>query len=326
MSTQELLNQFNISAIYSASIPDRAEEDWLNKFIDIELESSEHILFGEAHINGTILKTYALLAKNPKVFQTAAEKGIGHLSLEFSHTFQPYLKQYGQNKISRKEFQYRLFEDPLWHYVPSSLSGNAEKQFRDYFLQAIDNALVAGMTVHFADFSCERMVSAQQKELVEIEVKIEKERLETEPQVPFEQYAFKYIMKLPQEERSRLVGLWMTSEKSKMDLRLDDTEQYNYLDSRMKSGEGLWAIAGFSHLDESAPGSLGLAQHLRQAGAKVTSVEIYDRPETRCYFQACYAMSERVKGRQPDYTIMLDENSIFDHRKNLNIQPNFQLA
>jgi hypothetical protein len=126
----------------------------------------------------------------------------------------------------------------------------------------------------------------------------------------FIDYCAEYGRNLPPEEAQRLVKIFLDFEQEKRAIRMDDTDQYNYLRSRIPAGERMIGVVGLSHLDDCMGRNAGINVLLQREGASVAAIEIYDRSGTSDYVAASYANSGQVKRIPPDYTIFLEEDAL----------------
>lgn len=308
-----LLRKFNLVTTYTSHSPDLSDRTSFINLLDKVSRDARHVFLGEPHLNGNLLKTYEMLARNPAIFGTVSRNSMRHLALEFSHDFQRHLDKYAAGGITREDFRYHLFQDPLWHYKTPWLSEEAEKEFHEYFIMAVDNAIAAGLSVHFADFTCEKFTYASPPdELVALESQLVQKHKAEGSETPLAQYVFNHILTLPRPEQIRLVTLVKDFEQKKLTERSDDSLQYNYLSALLKDREGILGVVGFSHLDNSMANSAGIVQCFRAAGQKVVCVELYDKRATQNYFQEWYRAQNREKRTLPQNIYIMEENAVFD--------------
>lgn len=313
---EALLKKFNIAATYSGHTPSEVKLPELARLVESSAEQAQHIFLGEPHFNGMSLKTYELLAQNPEVFTTAAKRGIRHFCPEFPNEFQSHVDAYSQGKISRKELHYNLFENPKWHYVCMTLAGNAVPQFQESFLQTIDNARAAGMSVHLADVTSALGTFTPPKEITDLGMELVKRHSAEKSQVPIVQYITDYFAHLPEAERDRLDKIYDEFQTRRRNERMDDTHQYQYLRSRIPAGEGILGVVGLGHLDNSGNKDCSITRFLREEGAQVTCIELFDQRNSQEFLTELYAASGWIKRSPPDYTIILEQKELLDRNQN----------
>lgn len=306
----ELLAKFNITAQYTKYVPEDQRKPWIGALVDDVLQKHGHLFFGEPHVNGAMLKTYQMLSQNPDIFTAAAKNGARHLVLEFPDALQRHLDDYASHKTSRDDLHYYLFQNPFTHFTTFWLAGEAETQFRRDFIQTVDNALAAGLSVHFADVSWKTFLSAVPQEFLDLRDTLTARHKEEKSPLSLLEYMAAFDKSLPPEEQQRLLKVLSDFEKVKRANRMDDTAQYNYLRSRIPAGEGMIGVVGMSHLDDSAGKDAGINSWLRREGAKVATIEIYDGSNTQAYVAESYAATGQLKRIQPDYTIFLEEDAL----------------
>lgn len=313
MTEGELLKKFNIVSRYSTHIPNTVERPWLGGMIASILDTSDHVYFGEPHINGNFLKTYEMFAQNPALFEAAAQKGVKHFVLEIPSGAQEHLDAYAAKEITREQLRYRLFENQHARFMTPWLTGDAEKQFRSNFIQALDNALAAGMQVHFADVSWQVMLNPPPFEIQDLQDKLIRKATKERPKVAMDEYMQQHIASLPPAERDHYNNLMKEYTRELLDARLDDMAQYERLRRRINYGDRIMGVAGLSHLDNSLGNGRGINNLLKNDGASVAVVEIYDSRNTQGFTTALQEEVRGLKNRDlPDYTIILDENAVLN--------------
>ena len=306
----ELLEKFNITAHCTEHAPQDVKKPWIGALVDSTLQKNTHLFFGEPHVNGLMLKTYEMLAQNPDIFTAAAKNGVKHLALEFPVGLQRHLDDYVAQKKNRDDLHWYMFESPFGHFVSPWMSGAAEKQFQDNFIKVIDNALAAGLSVHFADLTANKFFAAMPQEFIDMEETLAARHRQENSPLSLIEYCAEYGRNLPPEETQRLVKVFLDFQKENRAKRMDDTEQYNYLRSRFPKGERMIGVVGLSHLDDCVGRDAGINALLQREGAGVATIEIYDRPNTQDYLAASYAATGQVKRNPPDYTIFLEEDAL----------------
>lgn len=314
----ELLKKFNAAAMVSDAAPVPPARPWLGDLVETALRAEgrpAHLLFGEPHVNGAYLETFLTLAENPGIFEAAARNGVRHFVLEFPTGFQKSLDDYVRHERDREKFLWYVFDNPFFHFITPWVAGEAAAQFKTAFGAVIDNALAAGLTVHFADLTCNKFLGDMPPEFGEMEKKLAERHEAEKSSLPLQQYIAEYVQNLPREEQLALVDTFTRFQYAKRISRVDDTEQFNYLRERIPANEGIMGVFGYAHLDDSVATGIGLNSHLEREGAAVTTVEIYNNRNTRDFMDATYAASGAVKRKPPDYTVVLDEDRVLD--KNL---------
>jgi hypothetical protein len=312
---EALLKKFNIAATYSGHAPTHMKLPELARLIDSSAKQAQHIFLGEPHFNGMSLKTYELLAQNPEIFRAAAKRGIRHFCPEFPSEFQSHVDAYAEGKISRKELHYNLFEDPKWHYVCMTLAGDAVPQFQESFLDTIDNAQAAGMTVHLGDVTSALSTFKPPAEITDLGMELVKRHATEKSQVPILQYITDYFTSLPAAERDRLDKIYDDFQTERRNERMDDTRQYQYLRRRIPTDEGILGVVGLGHLDNSGNKDCSITRFLRQEGAEVTCIELFDERNSQDFLNELYTASGWVKRNPPNYTIILQQNELLDRNQ-----------
>lgn len=306
----ELMEKFNIAARYTEHAPQDVKKPWIGALVDAALQKNAHLFFGEPHVNGVMLKTYEMLAQNPDIFTAAAKNGVKHLVLEFPVPVQRHLDDYAAQAKSRDDLQYYLFENPFGRFSSPWLGGDAEKQFQQNFINVIDNAQAAGLSVHFADLSCNKFLAAVPQEFIEIQKMLIARHEEEKSPLSILEYIAEYDRNLAPEESQRLLKVLSDFQQENRARRMDDTDQYHYLRNRIPAGEGMIGVVGLSHLDDCFGRDAGINALLQREGASVATIEIYDRPNTLDYMAASYAATGQAKRILPDYTIFLEEDAL----------------
>jgi hypothetical protein len=310
LTEADLLKKFNIAARWSAATPPAGKQAWLPKLAKDAFRDGGHLFLGEPHTNGNTLKAYDLLARNPELFTTAAKAGARHFVLEFPSVLQKPLDDYAAKKITRQEFHKALFTNIWRRFSTGWLAGKAEKQFRESFIDAVDNALAAGMKVHFADVTSQKYFVSEPKEFTALDRKLQAQHRREKSRVPFRKYAADYIAGLPQQEQERLRKVLDDFQLEQRALRMDDSAQHKHLRKRIPAGEAMLGLVGFAHMDDSGGGHMGINMLLEKEGAHVTTVELYDSRNTLEYIRELYALLGLKKPRQPDFTAFLDEGKL----------------
>jgi hypothetical protein len=306
----ELLKKFNIVAQYREHAPQDVKKPWIGALVDAELQKNDHLFFGEPHVNGVMLKAYEMLAQNADIFAAAAKNGVKHVVLEFPEPLQRHLDDYAAHAKSRDDLQYYLFENPFRRFASPWMAGDAEKQFQQNFIKVVDNAQAAGLSVHFADLSCNKFFAALPQEFIDLQKTLIARHEEEKSPLSILEYIAEYERNLAPEEAQRLLKILSDFQQENRARRMDDTDQYNYLRSRIPAGEGMIGVVGLSHLDDCVGRDAGINIWLKREGASVATIEIYDRPNTSDYVAESYAATGQVKRIEPDYTIFLEEDAL----------------
>ena len=309
----DLLRKFNIASRYSEHIPNTLERPFLGSMITSILETSDHIYFGEPHVNGNLLKTYEMLAQNPDMFEAAAQKGVRHFALEFPENLQVHLDAYAAKEITREQFRVRVFDNKYGRFATPWLGGDAAKQFESNLIQAVDNAHNAGMAVHFADVSWQVAMLPPPQEIRELQMKLLKQHRAEKSKLSGEEYTKQHIAGLPEAERDHFNKLLADHQQAFLKERLDDTDLWLHLRGKVQRGERIMGVAGLGHLDNSVGTGMGINNQLKSDGESVTVVEIYDSRQTQSFVTELQKEVRGVKNRDlPDYTIILEENAVLD--------------
>lgn len=313
MKEADLRKKFNIASRYSEHTPDKTQRPWLSQMVGNVLKNSEHIFFGEPHVNGNALKVYEMLAQNPALFETAAAGGVKHLALEFPSMLQKYVDQYAEGKMTRAQLQYNIFENPRARFMSPWVAGDAEKQFASNFIQTIDNAISAGIQVHLADVSWQVVLATPPRELRELQTDMMKQHRAEKSKLSAEDYLPVYMASLPEEKRDSIEKAMNAYQQKIMRDRLDDTAQFEHLRESIAPGERMMGVVGLGHLDNGLGNQRGINHLLRAEGERVTTVEIYDKRDTRDFTNALQEEVRGIKNRElPDYTIIMGEDAVFD--------------
>lgn len=313
MTEGELLKKFNIASRYSTHTPNTVERPYLGGMISSILDTSDHIYFGEPHVNGNFLKTYEMFAQNPALFEAAAKKGVKHFAIEFPSGAQQHLDAYAAKEITREQFRLMLFENKFSRFATPWLSGDAEKQFRSNFIQAVDNALDAGMQVHFADVSWQVLLTPPPRDLRELQADLIRKAMKEKPKATMDEYLRQNIDAMPAERRDHFNKLIAEHNRELLQERLDDMPQYEHLRRRINYGDRIMGVAGLGHLDNSVGNGRGINNLLRNDGASVAVIEIYDSRNTQGFTTALQEEVRGIKNRDlPDYTIILEENAVLN--------------
>ncbi len=308
---ESLLAQFNFSAAYAGHAPRNAELPELAALAGSITKHAQHILFGEPHVNGNTLKTYEMLAQTPEIFAAAARNGVKHFCVEFPHSFQRHIDRYQAGEIGRDDLHYHLFEDPFWHYVAMTLTGDGTAQFQRDFVQCIDNARAAGMRVHFADVAVSHDLPVPQ-EIVDFGRALVSRHAEEKSELPVQQYIVNSYAALPDTERARLDKIYEDYQEARRRLRMDDTEQYEFLRGRFPAGEGIMGVVGLGHLDGNMDPSKSITGLLRAEGSEVATIELYDREDAHAFITEMYRLTGRVQNSPPDYTVIMDDHALLN--------------
>ena len=315
---KDLFKKFNIAAKVTKPAPDHDEKPWLEDLVNSSLSASgrpAHLLLGESHVNGSFLETYMMLAENPGIFEAAAKNGVRHLVLEFPAQFQAQVDKYARHEINIDELGFYLFDSKTLHFVSPWVGDDAAIQFQAAFITVIDSALDAGLTVHFADVTASKFFSAMPPEIIAIEAQFTAQHNAEKSAQPLQQYLEEKARNLPLAEKQRLAACMVRHQQEvARKARLDDTEQFSYLRTRFPATEGIIGVLGFAHLDDSMNTGLGLNAQLESEGATVTTIELYNNRNTRDYMTASYKASGTVKGRLPDFTVILDDDAVLDKK------------
>jgi hypothetical protein len=164
------------------------------------------------------------------------------------------------------------------------------------------------MQVHLADVSWRKFATPQQPpEFDVLEARIAAQYKADQSSLSLKEYTLEYMKALPKEELDKLRKACDDMVTAQRVARTDDTDQYNYLRSRIPAGESMIGLFGLGHLDDSGGQRKGLNFWLEQEGARVTCVELYDNANTRDFIEAEYPLMGMVKRRQPDFTLMMDD-------------------
>lgn len=312
MTVEETLHaQFNFAKAYAGHASRTAAMPELAALTDSITGHARHILFGEPHVNGNTLKAYEMLAQTPGIFTASARNGVKHFCVEFPHSFQEHVDQYRAGKISRDELHYQLFDESHWHYIAMTLTGDATAQFQRDFIQCIDNALAAGMQVHLADVAVSHDLPIPQ-ELVDLAHELTTRHAKEKSELPVQQYIINSYTALPDTERQRLDKIYDDFQEARRRLRMDDTEQYQFLRGRFPAGQGIMGVVGLGHLDGNADPAKSITGLLRAEGAEVACIELYDQENALSFIKELYRLTSRIQQSQPDYTVIMDEHALLD--------------
>jgi hypothetical protein len=315
-----LAEQFNIASQFNSHTPQTTPLPGLEGLVDRATKGGNHIFFGEPHANGMALKQYETLANSPEAFHIASRNGVKHLALEFPNELQGTVDRYMSGELSREQFKHAIFDNPVGDtFNMQWVSGDALIQFKERFTQTIDNANNAGMRVHFADMTASKILS-QPESIVALEQKIEEQYSEDHPlntkRPKFSEYREQYIENLTPEERAHLEQDYEEHIAKGMETRFDDSEQYNYLRSRIPMNEGIMGVVGNNHLNNIHKGQ-GIDDLLESEETKtVTSVEVHDS-QTRPFMAEVNRLAGTAPSDLPDYTIIIDQQAIYDRDNNL---------
>jgi hypothetical protein len=308
---ESLLARFNFSAAYAGHAPRKAAMPEVAALTASITRHAQHILFGEPHVNGNTLKTYEMLAQTPEIFAAAARNGVAHFCIEFPHSFQQHVDRYQAGEIDRDELHYRLFEDPFWHYVAMTLTGDATAQFQRDFIQCIDNARAAGLRVHLADVAVSHDLPVPH-EIVDFGRALVGRHAEEKSELPVQQYIINTYAALTDTERQRLDKIYDDYQEARRQLRMDDIEQYQFLRSRFPAGEGIIGVVGLAHLDGNADPAKSITGLLRAEGSEVACIELYDGEDAHAFIKELYRLTGRIQKNPPDYTVIMDDHALLD--------------
>lgn len=312
-----------ITAGYNAAsmaVTGDAPKDQQPGFVDLVARASrdnKHVFFGEPHVNGMVVQSYQLLADNPGVFQKAKENGIGHLVLELPHALQPSLDKLSVWQISKEQFKSEFMEQFTSEWMADP---NIRNQFSEALAQTIENAHNAGMKVHMADVTHAEffrgMNSDYPPDLQRFIAKVTEDHKEQGNGMTLQQYTMSRMASLPSGEREDLLRQAREHVNKVRHERLDDSEQYSYLRGRIPQNEGIMGLVGLSHLDNNLDfkmekASRGIDDFLEEEGGKVASIELHNTDSKKA-MASTYEEDNAIKLDKPDYTVIIDQNQIFD--------------
>lgn len=311
MIEAELFRKFNIVSRYTTHTPETVKRPWMGDFISSALETSQHVFFGEPHINGNMVKTYELLAQNPEIFAAAAKGGARHFVVEFPDMLQEHMDKYAAGKMDRESFKFAVFRNPKGMFVSPWLFGDALKQFQSDFVQAVDNALAAGMKVHLADYTWDKMLMVEPPEgYDDFMGQLLRSHRERKSKKNRDDFTVEYLGALPSDERERITKMLNRYEADKRNNRLDDTEQHMMLRLEIPKGEGILGVVGLGHLDDSAGNRRGINYLLEEEGEKVAVVEIYDSRNTCQFVEELQKLHAGENRKPPAFTLILEEDAV----------------
>lgn len=306
----QLTQQYN--AVSAPVVPGTAHG--LVSVVDNATRNGQHVFFGEPHLDGMIIKQYAVLAQNPQLFKVAAQNGIKNLALEFPSGMQQDVDNFVAGKISATEFKKNLNDGFISPWLETE---HDKRAFQDHFTQTIQNAKDAGMKVHFADVSWQKIMHHQGPPEVQAwEKRLTEKYQQEKPSVSLQDYALAELEKMPQQEKEHLIKIASESIEDARHARFDDTEQYSYLRERIPHGEGIMGVVGMSHLDNNLDEkrhhkTMGIDDYLTAEGARVTTIEMHTSNTTRTMKNEYDRTGAKALDR-PDYTVVLDKNVIMD--------------
>lgn len=316
---QQLAAQFNIVAEYTQHQPKTTTFPGLNTLVDQATKGGNHVFFGEPHVNGLMLRHYEMLANNPDIFTIASKNGVKHLALEFPNDLQESLDAYLDGKTTREDLRNKIFNSADQVFSSPWIGGDAKPVFEKVFMQTIENAKNAGMRVHFADMKSNIFEENQPPEMRAMEKRIIAAHAADSKGMRLLNYAADFYEKLPDSEKKSLKSAVERQMQTNIINRLDDTEQYRYLREKIPLHEGIMGVVGARHLDngiEALAGRkvMGIDDYLESEGKKVTSIEVHDR-QTKGYLPAENKEQGLVSSDMPDYTILIDEEKIYQAGK-----------
>lgn len=311
-------------------------------YLRTALENSDHVLFGEPHINDMILKSYQFLQKDFP-FEIAHENGYRHLVLEWKHRHQHSVDQFMEGEIGGSELQDRLFnrEHPL---RPTGLAPELHGEFQSTFMDVLQKAKAAGFKVHMADYTAEstwaklnqipfpaELTAYEAEEAQAWNRKLNtdedlKSRLFTGnsdeamsspvPSVLHQERSQHYkdfYAGLPPERQQRIKEIYqeLYAEMRRVvgDNRGDDRIQFEQMSQSIPAGEGVIGMVGSGHLNNSF-GEHGIDELLP---GKVTSIELNANHQMRRQISEIL-LKKDSNGNPPDppeMTIMLDEGRVY---------------
>lgn len=309
MTETELVKKFNIVARYTAHTPETVKRPWVGEMVGKALETSKHVFIGEPHANGNTVKTYEMLAQNPGIFTEAAKAGVKHFVLEIPDMFQEHVDKYVAGEMDRDSLLFAIFKNPQGMFMSPWMGGDAHKQFQEIFVQAIDNALAAGLKVHMADYTWDSILTVKPPEGYEDFMRsLLKAHREQKSKMNRDDFIIEYLKTQTPEERARISLMLNKYEADKRLARLDDRVQLDILRLDVPEGEGMLGVVGLGHLDDSAGNQFGINYLLEKEGEKVTTIEVYDSRNTQQFVEELQALHNGANRKKPDFTIILDED------------------
>ncbi len=302
-----------LTAAYNAADTLRAgTAPGLIDLVDKVTQSSQHVFFGEPHIDGMATKQYEMLANNYGIFRAAAHNGVKHLALEFPSGYQPDVDDYMVGKISQDELKKKLSEDFSSPWFKTEQDKDA---FLDGVARTIGNARSAGMKVHLADVTSNELASEMLPPQVQslVDEHREKNSLSKEGMVNDSELDT-VINEQPPEQRGHLRDMVQKHLDEWWIKRMDDSQQYSYLRERIPQGEGIMGVVGLSHLNNNLDEkhnhkTRGIDDYLAEEGTKVTTIEMHTS-KSKEIMQNLYAETGARAVDRPDYTVVLDQKEI----------------